>query len=211
MWGHLFDTLCLILVLAVLAGYGYRCYAGSDDRRVLLFKWVASIGLVLIMLLLWSLGRHNPKWLFLFIIPFGIFSFIWLPNVVGIVLKPLTSAFDGGGDEVEAKPFYFIAAAKRIKGLHQEAIAEVRKQLGKFPGDVAGAMLLAAIQAEDLHDVRAAQATINGLLEKSDLTPQEVATALHTLADWQLQQGRDAAAARVSRPVMATRSRSARS
>jgi len=198
MWSHLFDTLCLILALAVLAGFCFRCYARSDDRRVLIYKLAASLGLALIMLLLLFVGRRNPKLLLLFIIPFVVLSFIWLPNLVEIILSPLTNAFDGGSDEVEAKPFYFIAAAKRIKGLHQEAIAEVRKQLEKFPGDVPGAMLLAAIQAEDLHDLPAAQATINELLEQPELTPQETATALHTLADWQLQQGRDAAAARVS-------------
>jgi outer membrane protein assembly factor BamD (BamD/ComL family) len=150
------------------------------------------------MLLLLFLGGRNPKLILLFIIPFVIFSFIWLPNLMNIILRPLTSAFDGGDDEAEAKPFYFIAIAKRSKGLHQEAVAEVRKQLEKFPGDVAGLMLLAAIQAEDLNDLPAAQATINELLEQPELTPQETATALHTLADWQLQQGRDAAAARAS-------------
>ncbi|HUD45218.1 MAG TPA: tetratricopeptide repeat protein [Candidatus Baltobacteraceae bacterium] len=222
MWRHLFDTLgpipalamlggtgepathgygiigWSIVTLAILAGFGYRCFTRSDDRRILLVKWAASLVLGILMLLLLLLGLRNPKLLLLFIIPFLILSFIWLPSVVELLLRPLTSAFTGGNDEVEAKPFYFIAAAKRIKGLHQEAIAEVRKQLGKFPGDVDGAMLLATIQAEDLHDLPAAHATINELLEQPDLTPQQTATALHTLADWQLQQGRDAAAARLS-------------
>jgi tetratricopeptide (TPR) repeat protein len=192
------DTLCWILVLAILAGFSCRCYARSDDRRVLLYKWAASVALVLFMLLLRSLGRRDPRLLLLFIIPLVLLSFIWLPNLVGIILRPISGAFDGGEDRVDAKPFYFIAVAKRAKGLHQEAIAEIRKQLEKFPGDVPGAMLLAAIQAEDLHDLPAAQATINELLEQPDLTPQQTATALHTLADWQLQQGRDPAAARAS-------------
>ena len=192
------DTLCSILVLAILAGYGCRCYARSDDRRVLLVKLAVSTVLVLLMLLFLDMGLRNPKLLLLFLIPAVVLGVIWTPNLIGIILTPLTSALDGGDDEVEAKPFYFIANAKRIKGLHQEAIAEVRKQLEKFPGDVAGAMMLATIQAEDLHDLPAAQATIDELLEQSELTPQETATALHTLADWQLQQGRDAAAARVS-------------
>jgi hypothetical protein len=222
MLGHLFDAFGLVLALALLGGNGappthhyganvasvillallaaycFRCYVVSGDRRVLLYKWAGSAVLVFLMLVFLHWGLRNPKWLLLFLVPAVILGVVWTPNFVELLLRPLTGAFDGGGDEVEAKPFYFIAAAKRNKGLHQEAIAEVRKQLEKFPGDVAGLMMLATIQAEDLNDLPAAQATINELLEQTDLTPQQTATALHTLADWQLQQGRDPAAARAS-------------
>ena len=198
MWGHLIHSLSWILTLAILAGFGFRSYARSDDRKVLTYKWAGSLGLALVMLVLLFMGERNPKLLLLFIIPMVIFSFIWLPDLVEFVLKPLTGAFDGGYDEAEQKPFYFIANAKRTKGLHQEAIDEVRKQLEKFPGDVPGTMLLATIQAEDLNDVSAAQATIDELLQQGGLTPQQIATALHTLADWQLQYGRDTDAARTS-------------
>jgi tetratricopeptide (TPR) repeat protein len=85
-----------------------------------------------------------------------------------------------------------------MKGLHQEAISEIYKQLAKFPGDIPGMMLLATIQAEDLHDLPAAEATINDLLGQPDVTPQQAATALHTLADWQLQFGRNVEAARAA-------------
>jgi tetratricopeptide (TPR) repeat protein len=113
-------------------------------------------------------------------------------------IKPLTGTFDGGEAETAPKPFYFIAAAKRMKGFHQEAAEEVRKQLEKFPGDFEGSLLLATILAEDLHDLPGAKATVNELLELAILTPQQIATALHTLADWQLQFGRDSQAARES-------------
>jgi outer membrane protein assembly factor BamD (BamD/ComL family) len=198
MWGHLIHTLGWIVALAILGGYAFRCYARSDDRRILIYKWAASVALGFLMLVLLYFARGNPKLLLLFIIPMVLFSFIWLPNLVEFVLKPLTSVFDGGYDEVEPKPFYFIANAKRKKGLHQEAIDEVRKQLEKFPQDVAGAMLLAAIQAEDVNDLQGARATIDELLQQAGLTPQQTATALHTLADWQLQYGRDTEAARTS-------------
>jgi hypothetical protein len=195
---HLWNSLFWILAMAGMVGWSFRCYLQSDNRRLLVIKWVATLGLVFLMLVLLFVGTRSPKLILLFVIPFVVLGMLWMPNLMEIVLKPLTSAFDGGSDEVEAKPFYFIAAAKRIKGLHQEAVAEVRKQLEKFPGDVPGAMLLASIQAEDLHDLPAAAATINELLEQPELTPQETATALHSLADWQLQHGRDAAAARES-------------
>jgi hypothetical protein len=219
MRSNLFDTLCpiptlalagsapthpyedigwTIFVLAVLLVYGWRCYAQSDERRVLIYKWAASIVLLFVIWAMWHLVRHSPLMFGLFVLPCVFFGIIWTPEVITMALKPLTGLFEGSYEEVEAKPFYFIASAKRMKGLHQEAVSEVRKQLEKFPGDVAGLMLLATIQAEDLHDLPAAEATINELLEQPILTPQETATALHTMADWQLQHGRDPKAARGS-------------
>lgn len=190
---HYGSTAATIFVWAALLVYAYRCFAESEDRRVLVYKWIASGGLILVVLLLFYFAHG-----FYFILPMVILSFVWVPNLVNIALRPLTGIFDGGADAEEVKPFYFIAAAKRKKGLHQEAIEEVRRQLEKFPNDVAGKMLLASIEAEDRHDLPAAQATLNDLLQQTDLTPQQRVTALHTLADWQLQLGRDAAAARES-------------
>jgi tetratricopeptide (TPR) repeat protein len=196
MWGHLFDTLCAILVLAALAGYGYRSFAHSDDRRMLITKWIATGILALLMLLVIFL--HEPRVLLFALLPAVIVGLMWTPTVADFILTPLTSIFTGGSDEPDAKPFYFIATAKRMKGLHQEAISEIYKQLAKFPGDIPGMMLLATIQAEDLHDLPAAEATINDLLGQPDVTPQQAATALHTLADWQLQFGRNVEAARAA-------------
>ncbi|HEY3853001.1 MAG TPA: tetratricopeptide repeat protein [Verrucomicrobiae bacterium] len=182
-----------VLLLIFFAWYAWRCFANSDDRRVLLYKYAASVALILIIFVLMFLGLGFISIGFMVIL-----AFVWLPSVVDMCIKPLTGLFDGGADETEPKPFYFIAAAKRMKGFHQEAAEEVRKQLEKFPGDFEGSLLLATIQAEDLHDLPGAQATIDELLEQATLTPQQIATALHTLADWQLQFGRDPQAARES-------------
>jgi tetratricopeptide (TPR) repeat protein len=107
----------------------------------------------------------------------------------------LTSAWDGSGEETKAKPFYFIAEGKRRKGLYAEAIAEVRKQLEKFPGDYEGYVKMATIQMENLKDLPAAQAALNEFLDLPEHGPHEIVGALHLLADWQLQFGRDAQAA----------------
>jgi tetratricopeptide (TPR) repeat protein len=121
---------------------------------------------------------------------------IWTSNVTSALIRPLTGAFDGGNDEeTEAKPFYFLAEGKRRKGLYKEAIAEVQKQLEKFPGDFEGCMKIASIQMEDLKDLPAAQKTLNEFLELPERAPNEMVSALHLLADWQLQFGRDAQAA----------------
>ncbi len=190
---HASSTVTSALLVIFFVWYGWRCFANSDDRRVLIYKCAASVALVLIIFLLMFVGLGLVSIGFMVIL-----AFVWLPNVVNMVVKPLTGAFDGGADEEAPKPFYFIAAAKRMKGFHQEAAEEVQKQLEKFPGDFEGSVLLATIQAEDLNDLTGAQATINELLEQATLTPQQVANALHTLADWQLQYGRDPQAARES-------------
>jgi tetratricopeptide (TPR) repeat protein len=110
--------------------------------------------------------------------------------------KPLTDTFSGGDDEAARKPFYFLAEGKRRQGLLEEAIAEIRKELALFPGDPAGYMMLAMIQAEDLHDIQAANTTLEELLAQPSLAPQATVAALHAMADWQLQLGKNTPAAR---------------
>jgi tetratricopeptide (TPR) repeat protein len=193
LWANVVDTVCWVLVVPTLAFVGCRCYAQSDDRRGLVLKWVASVALMLIILFLIHL--QSPYVALLLLLPAVVLGFIWAPSIGAILSGPLTGAFDGGGEEVDAKPFYFIAEGLRRKGLYEEAMAAVRKQLEEFPGDHEGYMKLASIQMEDLKNLPAAQATLNEYLELPDRSPNEVASTLHMLADWQLQHGRDAQAA----------------
>lgn len=94
------------------------------------------------------------------------------------------------------KPAYSRAEAMRRKGLCQEAADAVREQLEQFPGDADGMMKLAMIQAEDLRDLPAATETIHELLQQPGLPAGKVVGALQTLADWQMNLGRDSDAAR---------------
>jgi tetratricopeptide (TPR) repeat protein len=187
------DIVCWVLVLLTLILLAFRSYGRSDDRRALVRRWIFSAALLLIIRAV--AGWHSP-FKALFILPPSVaLAFIWIPSATAFVIKPLTGTFDGGDDEAGAKPFYFIAEGKRRKGLYEEAIAEVRKQLEQFPGDFEGYMKLASIQMEDLKDLPAAQATLNDFLELPGRAPNEMAAVLHLLADWQLQFGRDAQAA----------------
>jgi tetratricopeptide (TPR) repeat protein len=191
------DLLCWLIVLPVFGVVGYRTLMNSDDRRTLLRKWAFSVFLILVIAVMAS-SLHTvskPLWLF---IPTSILGIIWVPSAVFRAFKPLTDVFDGGSDEGEAKPFYYLAEGKRRKGLYEEAATEIRKQLELFPGDAEGLMKLAALQAEDMGDLPAATATLNELLEQPGLPPSKSVAALQTLADWQMKLGRDPAAARVS-------------
>ena len=196
-WGTgLIDLLCWLIVVPLLGRLCYRGFVNSDSRRELVIKWVVSAVLFLIIWLI-SLTKFVFKPL-LILIPAVLFGLMWTSNICNILFRPLTGIFDGEGDENELKPFYFIAEAKRRKGLHQEAVAEVRRQLERFPGHVEGMMKLAALQAEELHDLHAATQTLNELLQQPGLPANNAFAALQTLADWQINLGRDTAAARKS-------------
>jgi tetratricopeptide (TPR) repeat protein len=127
-----------------------------------------------------------------------VLAMVWGADVGELLARPLTSLFDGGREPVEPRPFYSIAEARRKQGRYAEALAEVQRQLEKFPTDFEGQMLLARIQAEDLKDLPAAEATLWGLWEQTGHPPHQLAFALHTLADWQVQYARDRAAARAT-------------
>ncbi len=174
---------------------GYRSLERSADRQSLIVKWTVSA--VLAVLLKWMIAvNYGAQYLPLFVlIPAAVLGFMWAPTVGHFMTKPLTDSLTGGDEEVELKPFYFAAEGKRRQGLFEEAVAEVRKQLERFPGDAAGYMMMATIQAEDMHDMAAAAATLEELLAQPGLVPQAAVSALHALADWQLQLGHDTAAA----------------
>src|SRR6185503_11574858 len=70
-----------------------------------------------------------------------------------------------------------------------EAVAEIRKQLAKFPGDFTGSIMLAEIQTEYLNDLAGAEITIEKLVTDPGQTRSNVAVALNRLADWQLKHG----------------------
>jgi tetratricopeptide (TPR) repeat protein len=190
------DRLCWLIFLPALAIMGYRTLIRSEDRSTLLTKWGFSV--LLILSIVWIASWHSPAKPLWVVIPCTFLGIMWISNAFNFLLKPFTDAFDGGTEEVDLKPYYFTAEGKRRKGLYAEAIAEVRKELEKFPGDIEGLMKLAALQAEDLHDLPAATATLNELLQQPGLPSSKAVAALQTLADWQMKFGRDPAAARAS-------------
>lgn len=179
--------------ILVLAGVGYWGLEHSDDRPALIRRWIYTALLLLIDFGI--LSMDTPMKLLLFILPLVPLAFIWLPSTVSKFMGPLTGAFDGGGEEVEPRPYYFKAEGKRRRGLFDEAIVEVQKQLEMFPGDYEGYLKLASIQMENLNNLPAAEATLNEFVGLPDRAPNDLINALHQLADWQLKFGRDAKAA----------------
>ena len=113
-----------------------------------------------------------------------------------MIAKPFANLYDGGRQEPIPHPAYSVAQSNQKRGKYLEAVAEIRKQLDRFPTDVEGQMLLAQIQAEDLKDLPAAELTIQRFCEQPGHAPQNITFALYSMADWHLKVGQDREAAR---------------
>jgi tetratricopeptide (TPR) repeat protein len=196
---HFWDIALTVMGPLVLAAAacvaGYRSLRRSENPATLVFKWILSAVLVGGGI---AVLRGFPvlAWPVVVLIPAAILGLMWAPSMAAIVARPLTGLFDGGNEEVEPQPFYSIAEAKRRKGLYLEAAQEVRCQLEKFPGDLTGTLLLGAILAENLKDLPGTRQLIQEWLDRPNVAPQGAATVLQSLADWELQIGRDPEAAR---------------
>jgi outer membrane protein assembly factor BamD (BamD/ComL family) len=121
---------------------------------------------------------------------------IWAPLLMNRVSEVIGSLFTGGSEPPTPQPFYSVAEARIKQGKFGEAITEIQRQLESFPTDVTGNVLLAQVQAEHLHDLPAAQLTIQRFCQQPGHPPQHLAYALNALADWHLKlQDPDAARA----------------
>jgi len=196
----------IILILLGAAGLWVlrRWWRRSqDDYSTLAVKWLVS-GVVL-GIVVWTgiwvrKGQASGDWtvaLAPFIFAFCGFALagLWTPNLVNAFLSPLWHAIDGADEELEPKPLYSMARAKRARGKYTEALADVRQQLVRFPTDVEGQLLAAEILAENLNDLPGAEIAIHRFVEQPGHAPMNIAFALNTLADWHLKYAQDREAA----------------
>ena len=149
------ETAHIIRGTILLVGFGgilvwlcIRSFARSDDRRRLVIKWLATlVTAAALVLLIRYLQVSVNRGLNYGVAFFGaisaavlalILSIIWRHSIAAIIAKPFGSIFDGGSQEVERRPLYSIAIAKRNRGHYVEAVAEIRRQLEQFPHDLEG-------------------------------------------------------------------------
>jgi outer membrane protein assembly factor BamD (BamD/ComL family) len=195
-----------LILIGLFVALLWWCYARSDDRRSLVYKWLLSLpGCVgmffLIRWLNFKVGGGVDYGAAIFggalTAALGLyFAIIWRRNIAMMVANPIGSLYDGGTQQVDAQAFYSLAEAKRKRGHYAEAIAAIHKQLEKFPHDFTGQMMLAEIQTENLHDLPTAIITVQRICNQPKHTPQNIAYALNTLADWHLKHSADPDAAR---------------
>ncbi len=193
-----------VVVLAMGAGAVgwllYGCLKRSEDPARLVFKWVLTAPIVWVTLfVLGPFATSSRAGAFIgvpLVAACGlVLTVIWRHNIAGLLANPIASLYDGGTLEPIPRPAYSIAQSKQKKGQYLDSVAEIRKQLERFPTDVEGQLLLAQIQAEDLKDLPAAELTIERFCAQPGHAPQNIAFALYSMADWHLQVGKDREAA----------------
>ncbi len=186
----------LIVALALVgAGLGYLLKRSEAPAKLLL-KLLFTVPFVCGCL--WLATKMSAFGPFVIVFMAVVLSFLWTPAIGEWIASPLTGLFDGGHEPPERKPLYSIAMTKRNRGKPREAVAEIRRQLERFPNDFEGVMLLASVQAENLADLAGAEVTLNHFCDWPDAPEKQVAAAYITLADWHLKLAADADAARTA-------------
>lgn len=177
-------TSAILIILLALAIVGYAVWHGlqqSEDPVRIIVKGVITIGAFIFVI---AAALAGPAGMFLGIVVAAFIGFMWAPHLGALVASPFTEMFEGSHDVVRV-PLYSMAEARRKRGHYLEAVQEIRKQLADFPTDFPGQYMLAEIQAQDLHDLSAAHATIFEILAQPGHHQKNIVFALNRLADWQ--------------------------
>ncbi len=170
-WGFIIKCAASLII-----GYGFIRYGVGSFREG---GFAAIIGLGVAMSCALALGV------------------IWRDDLLGMIAHPFASFYEDK-TELEPKPYYAHAEARRMAGDIPGAIAAVRAELEKFPDDFDGRMRLAALLAEHSEDLPGAIAVIEDTLLLPSLAPGQIAYALNTAADWHLKFARDIEGARLA-------------
>jgi tetratricopeptide (TPR) repeat protein len=196
-----YDIAGYVALALAFGGLAVWSVRKSEDPARTAFKWILT--LVIALYIYWKVlpmadrGGIATFMAMATCMMAGLVLFItWRQNIGAIVAKPFSSLYDGGEVAPEPHPFYSIARARQKQTKYPEAIAEIQKQLERFPTDFEGQMLMAEIQAEGLKDLAATEATIQNLCAQPGHAPKNLAFALYCLADWYLQYAQDTDAAR---------------
>lgn len=205
------DVFFLLVIVGFTGWVFFRSLKRSEDPRKLIFKWLFTITLVagevfFARHLVGSLHEGGPlgnfAQTFTLVISIAVVCIVmaitWRHNLADLVANPIASFYDGGREQVEPKPYYSIAKARRNRNKPLEAIMTIREQLAKFPNDFEGVLLLANIQTENLNDLPGAEITLNNFCNSPNVPDRQVVAALTQLADWHLKKSVDVDAARVA-------------
>ncbi len=194
------NTLTLIALALAFGACAVVSVRNAEKPLRTVLKWVLSLAVALFMgWYVWPMTGLGGQTTFSAIgltIACGFVLYLtWRPELGELFSSPFSSLFDGGNTQPDLRPLYSMAQARRKRGQYPEAMAEIEKQLARFPNDFEGQMLLAQIQAENLHDLLAAAATLQRFCSQPGHSPGNIASALYCLADWQLQYAADSPAA----------------
>jgi len=92
-------------------------------------------------------------------------------------------------------PIYARALDKLKSGKYTSAEKELLRQLQKSDSDFTGWLMLAELYANHFNDLVEADRLVHQICRQTNITREQMSQALHRLADWHLQVGRDRSAA----------------
>jgi tetratricopeptide (TPR) repeat protein len=200
-WEIIRTVFSILIPVVVFGGLIVLTIIKSEDPARMTFKWVLTLIVFAIMVFkvapMVGQGGYGAAFGG---IPFaavcGItLAIIWRRTIASWIADPIGSLYDGGTTAPDPHPAYSIAQSRQKQGKYLQAIAEIQKQLEKFPTDFEGHMMMAEIQADDLNDLAASEATIQRLCAQPGHAPRNIAFALYSMADWYLAIGKDREAA----------------
>jgi Tetratricopeptide repeat len=96
---------------------------------------------------------------------------------------------------VKQRPMYSRAIARMKFGKYRDAENEIIRQLESAENDFDGWLMLGELYASQFKDIAEAEQIILEICDQPDVTPSQIAVALHKLADWQIAFASDPEAA----------------
>ncbi len=188
------STLEIVIAALILLGVITWAVLKSPEPGWLIVRWIITILMITAMLkIAVPMLSDNQATVIVGVLMIAacaiIIGITWAKSWTIMGLQPLTSAFDGGDEEIEATALYSAAETKWKKGLYREAIADIHQQLEKFPNDFRGLMMLAQIHGENLNDLVAAQQSIDLIADTHQHIPAQASGALIAMVDMHLKAG----------------------
>jgi tetratricopeptide (TPR) repeat protein len=200
-WQIIRAVFTILIPVVVFGGLIVLTIIKAEDPARMTFKWVLTLIVLAIMIFKVApiVGQGGYGGAFGGI-PMAAacglaLALIWRHNIASWVANPIASLYDGGTTAPDPHPAYSVAQSRQKQGKYLEAVVEIQKELEKFPTDFEGHMMMAQIQADDLNDLPAAEATIQRLCAQPGHAPRNIAFALYSMADWHLAIGQDREAA----------------
>jgi len=198
--------IALLVIIGVIALLTWRNWNRTEVDTSDTLIWVIKIAVTLLVAVAMVVelipmfgegGISAALALPVFVLGMAVLAAVWVPGLLRLAINPFTAHFDGGDEQVEARPQLSRVHGKRMQGRYDEAIADVREQLEQFPADFEAQMVLAELLVESKKDFEAGVAVLETILAQKH-PPSQIAAALNTLADWQLKHRADPDAARAA-------------
>src|SRR5688572_15669403 len=108
-WEIISAIAVLLVFFGIMGWCAWRVIRKAEDPGWIIVKLVIS-GIILVAGFIYALStkQYAPLISAVIFMPIGLW---WAPQLGAAFASPLTSMFDGSGEEVEAKPFYSIVRA----------------------------------------------------------------------------------------------------